>query len=357
MKKIVTIIGARPQFIKTALLSRELRKSFQEIVIHTGQHYNLNMSDIFYKDLDLPKVDYNLGVGSGSQGKQTGLMLERIEKVLIKEKPDLVLIYGDTNSTVAGALAAAKLHIPVGHVEAGMRSFNRQMPEEINRVISDHLSDLLFCSTQSAVELLKKEGIGKGVYEVGDVMYDLFKAKTQNSNFQMLSRLSLKPKEYLFATIHRQENTDKKENLENILKAFGRIDQTIVWPIHPRTKKYLKEYNLVKMVGQIKNLKIIEPISYSDTVELEKNAKMILTDSGGIQKEAYVAEVPCITLRSETEWTETVESGWNQLAGADIDKIVNLVQNFPEPKNHPNFMGDGEAYIKIAAEIKQFLKV
>ena len=360
MKKIVTIVGARPQFIKMALLSWELRKNLQEVIIHTGQHYDLNMSDIFYRDLDLPKVNYNLGVGSATQGKQTALMLERIEKVLLKEKPDLVLICGDTNSTIAGALAAVKLHIPVAHVESGMRSYNRQMPEEINRIVADHISDLLFCSTQSVVENLRGEGITKNVYFVGDVMTDLQKIKTQDEQHDnapsILDKLGLASKQYLLATIHRQENTDNRENLENILKAMAEISDTVVLPIHPRTKKYLKDYGMTGMASGIKNLKIIEPVSYTQNLELEKNAKMILTDSGGVQKEAYVAQVPCITLRAETEWTETVESGWNQLAGADTKKIINLANNFPQPKNHPNFLGDGDAYKKIAQAITEFLK-
>ena len=352
MKKIVTIVGARPQFIKTALLSWELRKHFKEVVVHTGQHYDLNMSDVFYQDLNLPKVDYNLEVGSDSHGKQTALMLEKIELVLIKEKPDLVLIYGDTNSTVAGALAASKLHIPVGHIEAGMRSFNRRMPEEINRVISDHLSTLLFCTSKSVIKLLRNEGITKGVFIVGDVMNDLQK-KVSSIKYQVSSmeQLSLKSKEYILATIHRQENTDNKENLIKILKAFGQINDTIVWPIHPRTKKYIEKFKL-KFSS---NIKIIDPVGYKDMIILESNAKMILTDSGGVQKEAYIARVPCITLRNETEWTETVESGWNQLVGTDIEKILELVKNFPKPKNHPNFLGQGDAYLKIVKIIESFL--
>lgn len=354
-KKIVTIVGARPQFIKTAFLSWELRKYFKEVVVHTGQHYDPNMSDIFYKDLNLPPVDYNLEVGSDSQGKQTGLMLEKIEQVLIKEKPDLVLIYGDTNSTVAGALAASKLHIPVGHIEAGMRSFNRQMPEEINRVVADHLSSLLFCTSKSVIKLLKKEGIKDGVFLVGDVMNDLqlkaesLKRKAQSNIFE---NYKIEPKNYLLATIHRQENTDIKENLTNIVEAFGQIKDIIVWPIHPRTKKYIEKYKL-KLPS---NIKIIEPVGYREMICLETNAKMILTDSGGVQKEAYIARVPCITLRNETEWTQTVESGWNQLVGTDIKKILKLIKNFPKPLKHPNFLGNGNAYLKITQIVKDYFK-
>lgn len=359
MKKIVTIIGARPQFIKTPLISFELKKFAREILIHTGQHYDDNMSDIFFHELKIPKPDYNLGVGSDTQGKQTAKMLEKIEEVLIKEKPDLVIIYGDTNSTVAGALAAAKLHIPVAHVEAGMRSYNRQMPEEINRIVSDHISSLLFAPTRSSVEILKGEGITSGVYFVGDVMYDIQK-KMQKSNLKMqneiLKKLNLEKKKYLLATVHRQENTDIKENLENIFKAFEQINEPIIYPIHPRTKKYLKVYKFNNWVQKMPHLHLIEPIGFLEMMVLEDNAKMILTDSGGVQKEAYWAKVPCFTLRQETEWTETVQSGWNKLVGTDVKKILRLVKNFPKPKNHPNFFGDGKASQKIVQSLKIFFK-
>lgn len=360
MKKILSIIGARPQFVKMALLSWELRKHFKEIVLHTGQHYDLNMSDVFFRDLKLPKVNYNLEVGSTTQARQTAQIMELIEFVIKKEKPDLAIIYGDTNSTIAGALAATKLHIPVAHVEAGMRSYNRRMPEEINRVVSDHISDLLFCSTKSAAEILKKEGIKKGVHFVGDVMYDL-QFKTQKSladkkiNNDILRKLELTPKEYILATVHRQENTDEKDNLQNIFRAFEEINQTIVYPIHPRTRKFIRLQRMETYVKKIKNLKIINPTSYSETISLEQNAKVILTDSGGVQKEAYMAQVPCVTLREETEWVETVQSGWNKLAGTDVKKIARFVKNFPKPKSHPNFLGKGEAYLKISQIIKDYL--
>lgn len=356
MKKVVTIIGARPQYIKTPLISEELRKFATEVIVDTGQHYDENMSDIFLKELNISQPDYNLGVGSDTQAKQTARMLEGIEEILIKEKPDLVVIYGDTNSTIAGALAATKLHIPVAHVEAGMRSFNRKMPEEINRVVSDHISSLLFCPTESSVELLKKEGITKGVYWVGDVMADIQKKlKDQSSKLKILEKVSLKPKEYILATVHRQENTDRRENLENIVTAFGEIKDTIIFPAHPRTIKYLEEYGLRDKLAQMPHVKLIEPVGYIEMLELEISAKLILTDSGGVQKEAYLAQVPCITLRNETEWVETVESGWNQVVGTDKDKIVELTKNFPEPKNHPDFLGDGKAYVKIGEIIRKFL--
>jgi UDP-N-acetylglucosamine 2-epimerase len=357
MKKIVTIIGARPQFIKTPLISGELKKFAKEIIVHTGQHYDINMSDIFIKELGIKKPDYNLGVGSDSHGAQTGKMLEKIEVVLAKEKPDMVIIYGDTNSTIAGSLAAAKLHILVAHVEAGMRSYNRQMPEEINRVLTDHVSALLFCPTKSSVKILKGEGITKGVYLTGDVMADIRqKLKAKMSNVKVLKDLDLKPKEYLLATVHRAENTDTKETLSNIIKAFIEIGETIVFPVHPRTKKFFAEYGLGKMLAQNPQIRQIEPVGFFDMIALESNAKLILTDSGGVQKEAYLDRVPCITLREQTEWIETVASGWNRLAGTDTAKIVKLAKHFPKPKNHPNFMGDGKGYIKIAQIIKKYLK-
>ena len=359
MNKIITIVGARPQFVKTPLISLEISKFAHEILIHTGQHYDLNMSDIFLKELKIKKCKYNLGVGSDTQGRQTAKMLEGIEKILIKEKPDLVMIYGDTNSTIAGALAAVKLHIPVAHVEAGMRSYNREMPEEINRVVSDHISSLLLCSTQSSAQILKSEGITQGVYFVGDVMADLqvkFATHSLQQTAKFLKNYNLTPNTYLLATVHRQENTDKKENLENILRAFEKINEPIIYPIHPRTRKYLKLYKFEKWVSKISNLRLIEPVGYQRMLSLESNAKLILTDSGGVQKESYIARVPCITLRHETEWVETVQSGWNKLAGTDVNKIVKLAKNFPQPKSHPNFLGDGKAYQKIAKIIKSYLK-
>lgn len=357
--KIVTIVGARPQFIKTPLISQEISKFATEILVHTGQHYDDKMSAIFFRELGIKKPKYNLAVGSGNQGEQTAKMLEGIEKILLKEKPDLVLIYGDTNSTLAGALAASKMHIPVAHVEAGLRSYNREMPEEINRIVADHISTLLFCPTRSSVKILKGEGISEGVYWTGDVMADIQKQQTAHSSqltAKILKNYGLKSKEYILATVHRQENTDKRENLVNIVEAMIQIGEVIIWPIHPRTKKALSDYGLDKKLSQNPSVRLIGPVGFLETICLETNAKLILTDSGGVQKEAYLARVPGIILRRDTEWIEAVQSGWNHLVGTDVKKIVKLAKNFPKPKNHPNFLGDGRAYLKIAKIIRQFLK-
>lgn len=351
MKKIVTVVGARPQFIKTPLLSKELRKSFREVIVHTGQHYDANMSDVFFDELNIPKPDYNLGIGSAPRDEQISQMKEKIETVLTQENPDLILIYGDTNSTLAAAEVGKKLNIPIAHVEAGMRSYNQEMPEEINRIGSDQVSSLLFCSTQSAVENLKKEGITNGVHWVGDVMNDIFQMQILNSKSEIRNKFQIQNEKYILATIHRQSNTDSKENLTNIIEAFNNIDRIIVWPLHPRTKKYLDEYGL-KLSS---NIKVIEPQGYKEMIELEANAQMILTDSGGVQKEAYLSKVPCITLREETEWIETVNVGWNKLAGADKEKILSLVKNFTKPAEHPELFGDGQAYKKIVSIIKEYL--
>lgn len=347
--KIVTIIGARPQFIKAAPVSRALRKNNTEILVHTGQHYDHNMSEIFFNELNIPKPDYNLEVGSGNHGKQTGEMLAKIEEVLLKEKPDWVLIYGDTNSTVAGSLAASKLHIPVAHVEAGLRSFNRKMPEEINRVVADHLSTLLFPPTETAVNHLRNEGITENVYNVGDVMLDatLYNLKIAEEKSTILDKLNLKSNDFFLATIHRAENTDIKENLENIFTAFSKVNKKVVLPLHPRTVNKLKTHNLSSLLNH-SNIQVIEPVGYLDMITLEKNANKILTDSGGVQKEAYFMKTPCITLRTETEWVETVESGWNVIVNTDVDKILKFAAKGSIPDDHPAFYGDGMASEEIA---------
>lgn len=325
--KIVTVIGARPQFIKCAPLSREIRKSHKEIIIHTGQHYDYDMDKIFFEQLEIPNPDYNLGVGSGTHGYQTGIALVNIEKILLEEKPDLVIVYGDTNSTLAGAIASAKLNLKVAHVEAGMRSDDMTMPEELNRILVDHCSTLLMCSGQISAINLNREGINSGIYITGDIMVDVLEEHKQLADkSEILEQLDVKSEEYIVMTIHRQVNTDVESNLRNIVKACQLIDKTIVFPIHPRTRKYLESYCLYDELNSA--VKLINPLGYLDFLKLQSNASKILTDSGGIQKEAYILGVPCITLRNTTEWVETVRSGWNILVGVDIDKIVKSVYEF-----------------------------
>jgi len=323
--KVVTVIGARPQFIKAAAVSRVLRKECDEILVHTGQHYDANLSDVFFEELEIPKPDYNLGIGSGSHGAQTGRMLEAIEQVLLKEKPDWVLVYGDTNSTLAGVLAAVKLHILVAHIEAGLRSFNRRMPEEINRVLTDHAADLLFAPTKTAVENLKNEGIPPNkIHLVGDVMYDAalyYGAKTEQKSV-ILKKLELVSGKYILATVHRAENTDDPVRLKAIFEGLTNVSREIpvVLPLHPRTAKALDKINLLDKVK--KEIKIIKPVGYLDMVMLEKNARLIVTDSGGVQKEAFFYRVPCVTLRDETEWVELVQLGWNRLVTPVSSNVV-----------------------------------
>lgn len=329
---ILSVVGARPQFIKAATVSRAISMNSEacEIriahkILHTGQHYDERMSDVFFRELEIPVPDYNLRVGSASHGKQTGRMMEEIEDVLLNEKPDCVVLYGDTNSTLAGAIAAVKLHMPVAHVEAGLRSFNRAMPEEINRILSDHVAALLFCPTETAVENLRREGITQGVHQVGDVMFDsilFYRKKASEIETALLQSLRVRPKSYRLATIHRAENTDDMEKLRRILGTLGEIatwDCPVVLPLHPRTAKCIDGFMLADKI------RVIAPVSYTEMVALESNAATILTDSGGVQKEAYFVGVPCVTLRDETEWVETVESGWNTLAGTDPEKIRHAV--------------------------------
>jgi len=365
--KIVTVIGARPQFIKAATLSKAIqsikkkKKTIKEILIHTGQHYDYLMDKIFFEELRLPKPNYHLDVGSASHGKQTALMLERVEKVLIRERPDIVIVYGDTNSTLAGALGAAKLNIPIAHIEAGLRSYNRSMPEEINRVVTDHISNFLFCPTKRAVKNLEKEGIKNGekrlVKNVGDVMYDSIlyysqiaeKKSTVLKDLNLIHPFSSHKRDYYLATIHRAENTDNPKRLKSILKALNEIGREIpvVLPLHPRTKKKINIYQFDK---EIVNVKVIEPVSYLNMLILEKYAKLILTDSGGVQKEAFWFRVPCVTLRDETEWIETVKSGWNILVGSKTKKIVEGVKSIEKmkpQKGRITLFGDGKASEKI----------
>lgn len=341
--KIITVVGARPQFIKAAAVSTKLREKNEEILIHTGQHYDNNMSEIFFDELRIPKPDYNLEVGSGSHGNQTGHMLIKLEDIYMKEKPDMVLVYGDTNSTLAGALCASKLLIPVAHVEAGLRSFNMNMPEEQNRILTDHISKILFPPTETAVSNLEKEGIEKGVYNVGDVMFDAilnFKALAEKKH--IIKGLNINT-EYILATIHRAENTNDINRLKNIIEALNESGNQIILPLHPRTKKFILDYGLSFNT----NIKVIEPVGYLEMIALEMNASKIVTDSGGVQKEAFFMKKPCITMRDETEWVETVENGWNIIAGADKDKILSSITGFVPEKEQQNIFGDGKAADKI----------
>ncbi len=367
--KVINIVGARPQFIKSAAVSRAIQQhnirssspGIVEKIVHTGQHYDDNMSKAFFNELGIPEPGYNLEVGSGSHGEQTAKMLQKIEAVLVKERPDICFVYGDTNSTLAGALAAAKLYIPVAHIEAGLRSFNRRMPEEINRVLTDHVSVLLFCPTKTAVGNLTKEGITHGVHETGDVMYDcvLFYAKKAKAIEQKtLERLDIRSKSYYLATVHRAENTDDGMRLTNIVEAFNGIataDCLVILPLHPRTVVCVDKYGL-KFANDVK---VIQPVSYLEMVVLENNAKVILTDSGGVQKEAYFLGVPCVTLRDETEWVETVGSGWNTLAGADKDKIVSGLRRTDKlGAVKPELLyGSGDAAGKIVEIVIQYAEV
>jgi len=353
--KIASIVGTRPNFIKLAPLSKELRKYFDEIIIHTGQHYDYEMNKIFFDELNIPEPNYYLGVGSGTHGYQTGEMIKRIEKVLMCEKPSVVLVFGDTNSTLAGAIAAVKLHIPVAHVEAGLRSHDKRMPEEINRVLTDHCSDLLFCPTKTAVENLEREGIRSGVYLTGDVMVDALKEniKVAERKSRILKRLNLRPKKYYLATVHRAENTDNYYRLRNIVSAFSEIEN-LVFLCHPRTEKKLREYNLWNKLS--KKIRIIRPVGYLDMLMLEKNAYKILTDSGGVQKEAYILGVPCITLRNTTEWVETVRDGWNVLVGARKEEIVRMAKEFRPSKGQNNVFGSGRASLKIVGILIQYIE-
>jgi UDP-GlcNAc3NAcA epimerase len=348
--KICTIVGARPQFIKAAVVSRAISvlnqsapNSVSEFIIHTGQHFDSNMSDIFFRELELPTPNLNLGIGGGTHGQNTGRMLERIESVLLSEKPNWVLVYGDTDSTLAGALAAAKLHIPIAHVEAGLRSYNRRMPEEINRVLTDHISNRLFTPTPTATSNLQQEGISTDlITQVGDVMLDAARYYSQvaERSSQIIQRLQLKTKAYLLATVHRAENTDNPDCLKEIVEGLSNTKYPVVLPIHPRLSKNLTHFGLTLPTNVI----VIDPVGYLDMVMLEKSALAIITDSGGVQKEAYFHGVPCITMRDETEWVETLANGWNKLVGANAANITKEIAAIAVPSSAPlNLYGDGHA--------------
>lgn len=354
MKKILTIAGTRPQLVKIAAVSRILRQSFQEKLVNTGQHYDYNMAGVFFDELNIPKPDYDLGIGSDTHGRQTGKMLIAIEKVVEIEQPDAILVYGDTNSTLAGAIVASKLHIPLIHIEAGLRSFNKLMPEEINRIMTDHVSNFLFTPTEVAVRNLHNEGVTDGIYTVGDVMYDavLYNMELAEQKYN-LSEFDLKSKEYYLGTIHRAENTDSKEALTAILSAFSTLKEIVYLPLHPRTKQKIVQFGLQNILEQANNIKIVEPVSYLEMLLLEKHAKAIITDSGGVQKEAYFMKVPCITLRNQTEWIETVEVGWNQLINPLITDLATTLKGIQNGQPVENLYGDGKAAQKIMEILAQ----
>jgi len=357
MKKILTIAGTRPQLVKIAAVSRVLRESFAEVLVNTGQHYDYNMAGVFFDELNIPKPDYDLGIGSDSHGRQTGKMMIAVEEIVEKEKPDAILVYGDTNSTLAGAIVASKLHIPIIHIEAGLRSYNKEMPEEINRIMTDHVSTLLFAPTDLAVGNLAKESITEGVHQVGDVMYDavLYNIALAEEKHS-LSDYDLSSGEYVLGTIHRADNTDNKNRLEAVLKAFSALEEKVFLPLHPRTKSKIDSFGLNTILEQANNIKIVEPISYLEMLLLEKHAKVIVTDSGGVQKEAYFAKVPCITLRDQTEWLETIETGWNQLVNPLEVDLAEKLSNLQLGEPIEDLYGDGNAAEKIVMILKNYYK-
>lgn len=353
--KVLSVIGARPQFIKLAVVSQAIennRPDVEEIILHTGQHYDANMSQIFFEEMGIPQPDYNLGIGGGTHGENTGRMIEKIEHILLDEQPDLVIIYGDTDSTLAGAIAASKLHIDLAHIEAGLRSYNRRMPEEINRVLADHASDILYTPTATATQNLENEGISPDwIQEVGDVMYDatIHYCKIAENSSDILGQLNLSPGSYVLATIHRAENTNYKERLDTIIAGFSSVPEKFIWPLHPRTRKNIKRFK----IDIPHNVTVIDPVGYLDMLLLEKNSRMIVTDSGGVQKEAYFQRVPCITLRNETEWTELVDIGVNRLVTpTSKEHIVESIEKFNMPDNYnESLFGAGNAGKRIALSI------
>ena len=381
MKKIITVIGARPQIIKAAAISRAIKNNFSdkilEVIVHTGQHYDENMSQIFFEELEIPFPNYNLNVGSGSHGEQTAKMLEGLENIYVQEKPDAVIVYGDTNSTIAAALAAAKIHIPVIHIEAGLRSFNKAMPEEINRIACDHMSTLLFTPSETGHRNLLNEGIKNDqkeaatidnpkIYLCGDIMYDnsLYFSAMSEQKSKILKELEITTDEFILCTIHRDTNTDDTSNLNAIFRALLRIQKTsnlkIVLPLHPRTKEKLNSHldeNLLTEINQNKNFKIIPPTGFLDIISLEKNARLIITDSGGLQKEAFFFQKPCVILRDQTEWIEIVENGNALIAGANELKIISSVETLIKKTDYtyPNLYGDGNAANFICKKITEEL--
>jgi len=347
--RVVSIVGNRPQFVKAAPLSRALRRRLDEVLVHTGQHYDPELADLFFDELGVPRPDHALGVGAGSPVRQTALMLERLDVVLAEEAPDLVLVYGDTTTTLAGALAAAKRGVPLGHVEAGLRSFDRTMPEEQNRVVADHLSSLLFCPTEVAVANLAREGIAAGVHLVGDVMLDASRMFAPAAAARPGPRaLGLDPGRYLLVTVHRAAATDSPEALRALVAVLEAVEEPMVFPVHPRTRHRLEAAGLWERLGAHPPLRLSPPVGYLDFTALLTRARAVLTDSGGVQKEAFFHGVPCVTLRETTEWVETVEGGFNRLTGMDPGRVRAALADLDMPAERPDYYGDGAAAERIA---------
>ncbi|WP_115863539.1 non-hydrolyzing UDP-N-acetylglucosamine 2-epimerase [Halorussus litoreus] len=345
---VLTVVGARPQFVKAAAVSRELRREHEEVLVHTGQHYDEEMSDVFFDELGIPEPDDNLGVGSDSHGAQTAEMIAGLEELIAAEEPDAVLVYGDTNSTLAAAVAASKMDTELAHVEAGLRSYNREMPEEVNRVLTDHAADLLFAPSRRAVENLRAESVAGAVHDTGDVMFDavLWARDRAADHSTVLDDLGVDPGEYVLATVHRAGNTDDPDRLAAVLDALAADPREVVFPAHPRTVERMAEYGLREDAEEC--ITVTEPAGYLDFVRLQDCADVVATDSGGVQKEAFFLDTPCVTMRGETEWRETVEAGWNQLVGADSEAIRRALATAERPTEKPQPYGDGDAAARIA---------
>jgi UDP-N-acetylglucosamine 2-epimerase len=355
-KKVITIVGARPQFIKCAALSKEIRKHFNEVIVHTGQHYDNNLSDDFFKELDIPQPDYNLNANKESAINQIADILVKLNPIILKEQPHCIIVFGDTNSTAAGAIVAAKNNIKLAHIEAGMREFDKSIPEETNKLITDILADYYFCATPTAVKWLHEMGINKHVYHTGDIMIDLietFRDKIE-ANTNILNRFNLKPKHYILATCHRAANTENKENLKQILSAFSLLEIPIILPLHPRTIKAIEQFELANYLAA-ENIHVCEPLGYIDTQTLMMNAKMVITDSGGVTKECYYHKVPGILTDKQTEWIETVNEGWNIQAGPNTLNILNAFKNYLVPSKQNNVLGNADAAMKTTIILNQLL--
>ncbi len=349
------MVGNRPQYIKSAIVSRAVREVAREVLLDTGQHYDRELAGVFFDELALPRPDIELGVGSDSHARQTAAMLTGIADAVEQVRPQVVLVYGDTNSTLAGALAAAKLHVPIAHLEAGLRSFDRRMPEEVNRVLTDHVSSLLFCPTDTAVENLRREGVIEGVVQTGDVMFDLAMATLTPAREQaILAAFDVRPGAYVLATAHRPATTDDRAALKAVLDALGDSAETVVFPAHPRTAAAIARHDLSGAVAP--NVRLVAPVGYLESLTLAKNARVVATDSGGLQKEAYFFATPCVTMRDTSEWVETLRSGWNVLVGTDRDALTAALADPPHGATHPEFYGSGDAGARVAAALGAFLE-